>query len=215
MTLKHFLKHQNRSKNKIGKITVKSRNHAKSAWISWEGAGSLMAQQVSGQVWDQSQPCVASRRALPGIWPATASGRNPTVQLRSSGVSDEAVRGSRWLAPRVRADFPQELNSGLSQLYSPVDGAALISVQRRSAYSVPRPSERGGGGRRYSCVACLCVPVCTDACACASHPVRRSAGQWSGDISSGRCRRLWSARRTAGDDISEWAGIARDGAGLR
>ena len=31
MTLKHFLKHQNRSKNKIRKITVKSRNDVKSA----------------------------------------------------------------------------------------------------------------------------------------------------------------------------------------
>ena len=31
MTLKHFLKRQNRSKNKIRKITVKSRNDVKSA----------------------------------------------------------------------------------------------------------------------------------------------------------------------------------------
>ena len=31
MTLKHFLKHQNRSKNKIRKSTVKSRNDVKSA----------------------------------------------------------------------------------------------------------------------------------------------------------------------------------------
>ena len=31
MTLKHFLKRQNRSKNKIRKITVKSRNAVKSA----------------------------------------------------------------------------------------------------------------------------------------------------------------------------------------
>ena len=31
MTLEHFLKHQNRSKNKIRKITVKSRNDVKSA----------------------------------------------------------------------------------------------------------------------------------------------------------------------------------------
>ena len=31
MTLKHFLKHQNRSKYKIRKITVKSRNDVKSA----------------------------------------------------------------------------------------------------------------------------------------------------------------------------------------
>ena len=31
MTLKHFLKHQNRSKNKIRKITIKSRNDVKSA----------------------------------------------------------------------------------------------------------------------------------------------------------------------------------------
>ena len=34
MTLKHFLKHQNRSKNKIRKITVKSRNDVKSACFS-------------------------------------------------------------------------------------------------------------------------------------------------------------------------------------
>ena len=31
MTIKHFLKHPNRSKNKIRKITVKSRNDVKSA----------------------------------------------------------------------------------------------------------------------------------------------------------------------------------------
>ena len=31
MALKHFLKHQHRSKNKIRKITVKSRNDVKSA----------------------------------------------------------------------------------------------------------------------------------------------------------------------------------------
>ena len=34
MTLKHFLKRQNRSKNKIRKITVKSRNDVKSACFS-------------------------------------------------------------------------------------------------------------------------------------------------------------------------------------
>ena len=34
MTLKHFLKRQNRSKNKIRKISVKSRNDVKSACFS-------------------------------------------------------------------------------------------------------------------------------------------------------------------------------------
>ena len=34
MTLKHFLKHQNRSKNKIRKITVQSRNDVKSVCFS-------------------------------------------------------------------------------------------------------------------------------------------------------------------------------------
>ena len=37
MTLKHFLKHQYRSKNKIRKITVKSRNDVKSRALQWNG----------------------------------------------------------------------------------------------------------------------------------------------------------------------------------
>ena len=34
MTLKHFLKRQNRSKNKIRKITVKSRNYVKNMGVA-------------------------------------------------------------------------------------------------------------------------------------------------------------------------------------
>ena len=61
MTLKHFLKRQNRSKNKIGKITVKSRNDEKCLWSARRGLEIAPSPSGAGVNTTASPFCVVDR----------------------------------------------------------------------------------------------------------------------------------------------------------